>query len=158
MSTTSKRPGNDWEIGFCQWLSEKIVVEKETNLQRLLLLVQFKHGMKPITTKAYLDEWIKARLIRISEDGLISVNDEEFFKELMGIATDEIKASNKKRLDKEQSEEKLKKKKKVSEMIETGERDKSLYALYVKNCEKEKENPISYDDWLNNKYKDKVNL
>jgi len=149
MSTTSKRPGNDWEIGFCKWLAEKIVIEGENNLQRLSLLIQFKHGMKPSTTRTnYLDEWIKAGLIRINEDGLISVKNKNFFTELMGIADEELKAINKKSISRI--------KKKISLLSETdaSERDKELYHLYMKNCKKDNELPKPFEEWQNERLKD----
>jgi hypothetical protein len=158
MSTTSKRPGNDWEIGFCKWLAEKILDEKETSLTRITTLIQFKHGMKPSTSRtSYLDEWIRAGLIKINEDGIITVIDEPFFRELMGIASDELKNINKnKELNKEPKPKK--KDKTVKEMVNPGERDRAKYKFYVKECEKAKEKPMSYDEWLNELYKEKEDL
>ena len=58
-----------------------------------------------------------------------------------------------------ETEEKPKKKEKtVKEMVNPGERDKAKYKFYVKECEKAKEKPISYDEWLNELYKDKEGL
>lgn len=55
-------------------------------------------------------------------------------------------------------EEKPKKNKKVSELINDGERDRSLYKIYLADCKKQKEKPITYDEWLNEKYKEKEGI
>lgn len=58
-------------------------------------------------------------------------------------------------LDPRKEESPPKKSKKEIEKEEIAKADKELYSMYKVNCERDKEELLSYDEWLNKKYGDK---
>ncbi len=179
MSISIRRQGNEWLKQFQKYIMA-MIKENEYTEKTICAIAFMNEGIKPETTSKYIRHLTEYGVIEELDNGILTMMIEIDLTEKRADIDEKMKPykEGKKKSEKEEYKEyveRMKKKKSknilsfkdwkgkkididtpkenpIEDNQQQKEIDNNLYIMYVGNCIKDKEVPLTYDVWITQKY------